>query len=132
MQLREYATQGSISALLLLSGNWFAGICHACYSAFNARTFLRGKYMLDVTEIFQAINREKNVRFAKLVFLLLSFVLIIYRCAHLSPLVPSSCESSRCRRWTAFESWIAIEQMIEVKEEAMGSAAEKLRVEATI
>lgn len=79
LQLREYVTQASMTGLLLLSGNWFAGLCHAVFSAFNALTYLRGKFMLDVTEVFSAINREKNVRFAKLCFLLLSFVLIIYR-----------------------------------------------------
>lgn len=79
MQLRETGAQAFLAVLLLLSGKWFAGGLHAAVAVYNVRRYLRGDATLDVTEIFNQVGREKTVRMVKLIFYLLSFVLIIYR-----------------------------------------------------
>jgi hypothetical protein len=69
-----------MAVLFLLTGKWFAGALHASLAVYNVRRYLRGDATLDVTEIFNQVGREKTVRMVKLIFYLLSFVLIIYRC----------------------------------------------------
>lgn len=64
---------------LLLSGKWLAGVLHAGMAAYNGRTFLRKEHRVDATDVFQKVSFQKKLRIGKLVFYLLSFILIIYR-----------------------------------------------------
>ncbi|KAK9809141.1 hypothetical protein WJX72_010007 [[Myrmecia] bisecta] len=75
----ELIAQGSMSVLLLGTGKWIAGPLHALLTAFNVRVWMRQEHRLDVTEVFKQLPREKKIRIFKLVFYLVSFVLIIYR-----------------------------------------------------
>jgi hypothetical protein len=80
VQFPEYIAQGLLTAMLLLTGKWFIGLAMLTVAALNLRTYLRDEHAVDVTEVFRQIPREKNIRIVKLVFYLLAFVYIIYRC----------------------------------------------------
>lgn len=71
--------QGIMAGLLLLCGKWFSGGLHLLVTIYNGRTYLRADHRVDATDVFQKVGFQKKLRTGKLVFYLLSFVLIIYR-----------------------------------------------------
>lgn len=58
---------------------WLAFPLHLALALYNLRLWQRNKHKIDVTEVFRQLPREKNLRIAKLVFYLVSFIYCIYR-----------------------------------------------------
>ena len=67
--------------MLALRFEWLAAPFHVALALYNGRLWMRHAHKTDVTEIFRQLPREKNIRIAKLVFYLVSFIYCIYRCA---------------------------------------------------
>ena len=81
LQPVEYTLNAVLAAFLLLCGKWLAAAIHICISLWNLRTYLQRDHVVDVTEIFRQLPKQKLMRMIKLVIFLFAFVLIIYRWA---------------------------------------------------
>lgn len=46
---------------------------------YNWREYIRRDHRVDATDVFQKIKFQKHIRMGKLIFYLLSFVLLIYK-----------------------------------------------------
>ena len=79
MQPIEYILNAVLAVLLLLTGKWIAASIHVSISLWNLRTYLQQDHIVDVTQIFRQLPKQKMMRMVKLVIFLFSFVLIIYR-----------------------------------------------------
>jgi len=77
----EYILNAVLAVFLLVTGKWLAASIHICISLYNLRIYLQREHIVDVTEIFRQLPKQKMMRMIKLVIFLFSFVLIIYRCA---------------------------------------------------
>ncbi|DBA90400.1 TPA: hypothetical protein ACH3X1_003674 [Trebouxia sp. C0004] len=77
----EYILNAVLAVFLLVTGKWIAASIHICISLYNLRIYLQREHIVDVTEIFRQLPKQKMMRMIKLVIFLFSFVLIIYRCA---------------------------------------------------
>ena len=77
----EYILNAVLAVFLLVTGKWVAASIHICISLYNLRIYLQREHIVDVTEIFRQLPKQKMMRMIKLVIFLFSFVLIIYRCA---------------------------------------------------
>ena len=83
MQPVEYILNGVLAIFMLVTGKWIAAAIHISISLWNLRTYLQRDHVVDVTEIFRQLPKQKMMRMIKLVIFLFSFVLIIYRCGFL-------------------------------------------------
>ncbi len=81
LQPVEYILNAVLAVFLLVTGKWVAASIHICISLYNLRIYLQREHIVDVTEIFRQLPKQKMMRMIKLVIFLFSFVLIIYRCA---------------------------------------------------
>ncbi|KAJ7524554.1 hypothetical protein O6H91_17G011000 [Diphasiastrum complanatum] len=77
--LPEFAIQGILSGIYLLSGHWFMFLLNLPLLCFHARLYLKQQHLIDVTEIFNLLDREKKQRFIKLGFYLLLLIIVMYR-----------------------------------------------------
>lgn len=55
------------------------GGIHVAMTIYNWREYLRGDHRVDATDVFQKVNFQKHVRIGKLIFYLISFVILIYK-----------------------------------------------------
>ncbi|OWM72924.1 protein cornichon homolog 4-like isoform X2 [Punica granatum] len=80
--LPEFISQGVLCLLYALSGQWFILLMSIPYLCYNIRSYMRNRYLIDVTEIYNNIGREKTRRLFKLYYLislmLLSIGWVIY------------------------------------------------------
>lgn len=81
LQPVEYILNAVLAAFLLVCGKWIAAAIHICISLWNLRTYFQRDHIVDVTEIFRQLPKQKMMRMIKLVIFLFAFVLIIYRYA---------------------------------------------------
>lgn len=79
MVLPEFGLQAALCALFLVTGHFFMFLITLPVVFYHARLFSRGEHLVDVTEIFRALNLEKKHRFIKLCLYLLFFFLAIFR-----------------------------------------------------
>jgi len=79
MQVPEYIAQGAITVLLLLTGKWVAGLLSLVLTAYHVRAYMKQEHVIDVTEVFRQIPRQKVIRIVKLIIYLVSFVYFIFR-----------------------------------------------------
>ena len=56
-----------------------AGLLSLCLTAYHIRAYLQQEHVVDVTEVFRQIPRQKMIRIVKLVIYLISFVYFIFR-----------------------------------------------------
>ncbi|XP_077210295.1 protein cornichon homolog 2-like [Tasmannia lanceolata] len=75
----EFAIQGALSTLYLLTWHWFMFLMTAPITYYHIRLYMKRKHLIDVTEIFSLLNGEKKIRLVKLVFYLILFFIVIYR-----------------------------------------------------
>ncbi|KAL9240134.1 hypothetical protein vseg_014389 [Gypsophila vaccaria] len=75
----EFILQGLFCALFLLTGHRFMFLVTLPLAVYHARLFFRRAHLLDVTEIFRALNHEKKYRIIKLAVYLFFFFLVIVR-----------------------------------------------------
>mmetsp|Transcript_22926 Transcript_22926/g.38357 ORF Transcript_22926/g.38357 Transcript_22926/m.38357 type:complete len:159 (-) Transcript_22926:1112-1588(-) len=77
--LPEYIMQATQVFLFIVGGKWALLALSILEASWMARTYLKGHSMMDVTEIFNELPKEKKVRLMKLFIHLLMFIVIIYR-----------------------------------------------------
>uniref|UniRef100_A0A5B6ZRD2 Cornichon family protein n=1 Tax=Davidia involucrata TaxID=16924 RepID=A0A5B6ZRD2_DAVIN len=68
--LPEFVTQGVLSVLYLLTGHWVMSLLNVPYLYYNVRLYMQRQHLIDVTEIFNLLNREKKQRLFKLGYLI--------------------------------------------------------------
>ncbi|KAG8382358.1 hypothetical protein BUALT_Bualt05G0069000 [Buddleja alternifolia] len=74
--LPEFISQGVLCFLFLVTGHWVMSLLCIPYLYYNVRLYLRRQHLIDVTEIFNMLNREKKLRLFKLGYI----VLLIFMC----------------------------------------------------
>jgi hypothetical protein len=79
LQVHELVAQGGIAALLLLSGNWFTGVCHAALLVYMLHLYTTKRVYVDTTDAFRQLPQQKVQRGILLVGHLVLFVLVVYR-----------------------------------------------------
>nr|GMD39766.1 protein cornichon homolog 1 isoform X1 [Ipomoea batatas] len=77
--LKEYVLQGVFCILFLVTGHWFLFLLTVLPTYYNLKKFLSRQHLIDVTEVFRAIDFEKKLRIAKLAFYLIFFIVVIVR-----------------------------------------------------
>ncbi|XAR68557.1 hypothetical protein NMG60_11003726 [Bertholletia excelsa] len=75
----EFVLHGVFCALFLLTGHWFMFLLTLPVACYNAMLFVKGRHLIDVTEVFRHLNAEKKYRIIKLVFYMLLLILVIVR-----------------------------------------------------
>ncbi|KAH7687056.1 Cornichon protein [Dioscorea alata] len=66
--LPEFVLQGILSLLFLLSGHWFMFLFSTPVLYYNVKLYQSRHHLIDVTEIFNLLNREKKRRLFKLIY----------------------------------------------------------------
>ncbi|XP_008803999.1 protein cornichon homolog 4-like isoform X1 [Phoenix dactylifera] len=72
--LPEFALQGVLCLLFLLSGHWLLFLFCAPIVYYNVRLYQQQQHLVDVTEIFNQLDTEKKRRLFKLI----SVVVILF------------------------------------------------------
>ncbi|XP_042418905.1 protein cornichon homolog 1-like [Zingiber officinale] len=75
----EFIVQGILCILFLLTWHWFPFLIMAPVTYYHIKLYMKRKHLIDVTEIFRALNEEKKYRFIKLGFYCCIFIIVIYR-----------------------------------------------------
>lgn len=75
----EAALHGFLTILFLINGYWFTFLLNLPLLAFNAKKILENNHLLDATEIFRTLNKQKKESFIKLGFHLFLFFYYLYR-----------------------------------------------------
>ncbi|KAL1371289.1 hypothetical protein HN51_001502 [Arachis hypogaea] len=76
--LPEFITQGVLCCFYLITGHWVMSLFCVPYLYYNYRLYNQGKHLVDVTEIFNLLPREKKQRLIKLFYLVLLLFLSIF------------------------------------------------------
>ncbi|KAL1827221.1 hypothetical protein ACET3Z_005633 [Daucus carota] len=78
----EFITEGVLCFLFLVTGHWIMSLLAVPYLYYNVRLYMQREHLIDVTEIFNLLDREKKRRLFKLgylvVLLFLSLFWLIY------------------------------------------------------
>jgi len=75
----EFAIHGALGCVFLLTGHWLLFLLNVPLIYYHTNLYLKKEHLLDVTEIFNQLNREKKYRMIKLAFYLLLFFIVIYK-----------------------------------------------------
>eukprot|EP00879_Flechtneria_rotunda_P014973 GHRR01015643.1.p2 GENE.GHRR01015643.1~~GHRR01015643.1.p2 ORF type:complete len:130 (+),score=24.06 GHRR01015643.1:137-526(+) len=75
----ELVAQGCLAGLLVLSGKWFAGLCHAGLLAYMLQLCSTRQMYVEITDAFRQLPQQKKQRLIMLGAHLLLFVVIVYR-----------------------------------------------------
>lgn len=67
------------SLLFLVNGYWFVFLLNLPLLAYNVKTYLAKDYLLDPTEIFRTLPKQKRESFLKLGFHFVFFFFYLYR-----------------------------------------------------
>ncbi|KAK4422766.1 protein cornichon4 [Sesamum alatum] len=79
----EFFTHGVLCFLYLVTGHWVMALLSIPYLYYNVRLYLRRQHFVDVTEIFNLLNREKKQRLFKLGYVvLLLFISLFWMIFH--------------------------------------------------
>lgn len=73
------AVHGVLSILFLLHGYWFVFLLNLPLLAFNVDKIYKNTHLLDATEIFRTLGKNKRESFIKLAFFLFMFFFYLYR-----------------------------------------------------
>lgn len=73
------AVHAGFSLLFLLNGYWFVFLLNLPLIAYNANKIYTKNYLLDATEIFRTLGKNKRESFSKLAFFLFMFFFYLYR-----------------------------------------------------
>ncbi|XP_021657339.2 protein cornichon homolog 1 isoform X2 [Hevea brasiliensis] len=76
--LPEYFVQALLCLTFLITGHWFFFLLSLPYLYYNITLYLQRRHLVDVTEIYNQLNREKQRRLFKLGFLVILLVLCIF------------------------------------------------------
>ncbi|KAF8403858.1 hypothetical protein HHK36_011964 [Tetracentron sinense] len=75
----EFVIQGALCVIFLLTWHWFMFLITAPVAYYNMKLFVKGKHLIDVTEIYRLLNGEKKYRIVKLIFYFVLFGIVIFR-----------------------------------------------------
>ncbi|XP_021282544.1 protein cornichon homolog 1 isoform X1 [Herrania umbratica] len=75
----EFLLQGLLCALFLLTWHWFMFLLFLPLTAYHLMLYLNRKHLIDVTEVFRDIDKEKKYRYVKLGIYLVLFTLVLFR-----------------------------------------------------
>ncbi|KAF3324725.1 hypothetical protein FCM35_KLT10882 [Carex littledalei] len=82
VMIPEFILQGTLSLLLLFTGHWIMFLLSLPFVYYNYTLYQKRQHLIDVTEIFNHVYREKKQRLIKLgclvVFLFLSLFWMIW------------------------------------------------------
>uniref|UniRef100_A0A7N1A888 Cornichon family protein n=1 Tax=Kalanchoe fedtschenkoi TaxID=63787 RepID=A0A7N1A888_KALFE len=67
--LPEYFTQAGLCVFFLITGHWAMALFGLPYLYYNYRLYVTKRHLVDVTEIFNLLSREKKQRVFKLGYL---------------------------------------------------------------
>lgn len=76
--LPEFVTEGVLCCFFLVTGHWFMALFCVPYMLYNWRLYQRRQHLVDVTEIFNLLDREKKRRLFKLAYLIFLLFLSIF------------------------------------------------------
>ncbi|CAM6035240.1 unnamed protein product [Sphagnum compactum] len=104
----EIAIHVGLSCVYLIFGYWFMFLINLPLIYYHACLYLDHKHLVDVTEIFTSLNREKKYRLVKLAFYILLFFLAIYRlvAAAVHLIVDYEAAQERAAEFSGFHSHI--------------------------
>jgi len=75
----EMAGQALLITCLFLSGNWLEFVVNVPLLCWNVFKIVNRSYLLDPTQIFRTLAKQKRISFIKLGFFMVSFFLYLYR-----------------------------------------------------
>ncbi|PIA48524.1 hypothetical protein AQUCO_01400839v1 [Aquilegia coerulea] len=75
----EFVIQGTLSVIFLLTWHWFMFLLSVPISYYHIRLYMAKRHLIDVTEIFTSLDRDKKYLLVKLGFYLVIFFMVIYR-----------------------------------------------------
>ena len=73
------SVHGFRTFLFLINGYWFVFLLNLPLLAYNANKIYTKNYLLDATEIFRTLGKNKRESFSKLAFFLFMFFFYLYR-----------------------------------------------------
>ncbi|XP_039010653.1 protein cornichon homolog 4-like [Hibiscus syriacus] len=76
--LPEFFLQGFLCLFYLLTGHWIMSLLCTPYLYYNVRLYTSKQHLVDVTEIFNLLQREKNQRYYKLAYLVILLFLSLF------------------------------------------------------
>ncbi|BBH03225.1 Cornichon family protein [Prunus dulcis] len=76
--LPEYIAEGVLGAFFLLTGHWCMSLFCGPYLYYNVKLYMRRQHLVDVTEIFNMLHKEKKIRLFKLFYLVFLLFLSIF------------------------------------------------------
>ncbi|XP_062091680.1 protein cornichon homolog 4 [Humulus lupulus] len=76
--LPEFITQGVLCVFFFLTGHWVMSILCGPYLFYNVKLYMQKQHLVDVTEIFNMLHKEKKQRLFKLGYLVLLLFLCIF------------------------------------------------------
>lgn len=74
----EFVVQGALCLLFLLSGHWLMFLLCLPNLYYNVRLYQHRHHLVDVTEIFNQLDKEKKRRLIKLISLVLLLFLSLF------------------------------------------------------
>lgn len=75
----EMGGQALLTSFFFISGNWLEAILNTPLLCWNIYKVVNLRYLLDATQIFRALPKQKRIGFVKLGFFMVSFFLYLYR-----------------------------------------------------
>ncbi|XP_010546224.1 PREDICTED: protein cornichon homolog 4 [Tarenaya hassleriana] len=76
--LPEFILQGTLCFYYLVTGHWLMTLFCLPYLFYDYQLYSKGQHLIDVTEIFNLLNREKKKRLFKLGYIILILFLTIF------------------------------------------------------
>ncbi|KAM0946707.1 hypothetical protein DsansV1_C08g0078361 [Dioscorea sansibarensis] len=76
--LPEFILQGILSLLFILSGHWLMFLFSVPILYYNVKLYQQQQHLVDVTEIFNLLNKEKKRRLFKLAYLVILLFLSFF------------------------------------------------------
>ncbi|WVZ05260.1 hypothetical protein V8G54_018606 [Vigna mungo] len=75
----EFIGQGLLCAFCLLTGHWIMFLMTVPVTCYHVMLYMKQQHLIDVTEVFRALNSEKKFRLAKLAYYLTIIIITVFR-----------------------------------------------------
>ncbi|XP_031497195.1 protein cornichon homolog 4 [Nymphaea colorata] len=76
--LPEFVVQGLLGLFFLFTGHWVMFLLCMPYLYYNVKLYMQKQHLVDVTEIFNLLHREKMRRLFKLAYLCILLFMCIF------------------------------------------------------
>ncbi|KAK6920264.1 Cornichon [Dillenia turbinata] len=76
--LPEFVTQAILCSLHLIAGHWLLFLMSLPYLYYNVKSYTNRKHLIDVTEVFNQLNRELKQKKYKIFYLIFLMMLSIF------------------------------------------------------